>query len=607
MLEPRQDSKTFLEVLFPSLDNEFIEARLFPTIKESKLPPIQRFYSSKEEVLGALPELIGTQSQGYGIYVGVCPRKEQKGTKEAVSCVFVLWADLDAKGFAGDKHKALEAIQQFKLKPTMIIDSGHGYHAYWLLKEAQTDMARVESCLKGIANAVNADSAVCEVSRVMRLPGSVNNKDEASQILVKIVEINQNAVYGLNDFDFVMVTKVEGQEVAINVIKSIGSDPILKGKRNSTLTSLAGSMFKRSLGYSVVLDALKEVNKKQCSPPLPDSEVEAIVKSISKGKFDSIAHTVPIVIEKKYFTINQLKGLKSTSVDWLWEGYLGKGYITLLSGWPKVGKTTLLFSLIKAIKTQQPFLNFATKQDGNILVITEEHSQFYKVRVEKASLSGEDVFILSGFEAGCYTRDKVLEQIELAIKEGVSLIVIDTLGEFWGVNDENSAPLVQEALKRFRTIAQKNNVAFLLIHHLRKSDGEHGTAHRGSGALLGAVDIGLEFKYGTVSNRRTISSKSRFHQTPPELMIEWDGVNYKSLGDPAKLAKEEVKKRFLEALSQDDYEKLEVISERMEPKPGDTLLGEIAKECRDNKLVDFSGTGKKGSPFTYKKLTDTTA
>ena len=43
------------------------------------------------------------------------------------------------------------------LKPTMIVDSGHGYHAYWKLKEAQTDAGLIESCLKGIANAVNAD------------------------------------------------------------------------------------------------------------------------------------------------------------------------------------------------------------------------------------------------------------------------------------------------------------------------------------------------------------------------------------------------------------------------------------------------------------------
>ncbi len=202
-------------------------------------------------------------------------------------------------------------------------------------------------------------------------------------------------------------------------------------------------------------------------------------------------------------------------------------------------------------------------------------------------------------------KDKVLEQIEHSIdKDGVSLVVLDTLGEFWGVSDENSAPAVQEALKRFRTIAQKNHVSVLLIHHLRKSDGENGTAHRGSGALLGAVDIGLELKYSSdkVRNRRTITSKSRFSQTPDELMIEWDGSTYKSLGDPIQLSKAEVKKRFLETLSQDTHEELDEISKRMVPKPSDTTLREIASEYRENKLVDVIGKGVKGDPYKFKRL-----
>jgi len=306
MLQPTQDSKTFLEVLFPSLDNEFIEARLFPIKSESNLKPIQKFYSSKEEVLNALPELLNMQSQGYGIYVGVCPRKEQKGTKEAVGRVHVLWADLDAKGFGDDKQKAFEAIHQFMRKPTMIVDSGHGYHAYWLLKEALTEMWLVEGCLKGIANAVNADSAVCEVSRVMRLPGSVNNKDEANQILVKIVELSQDAVYGLEDFDSFKVTKVEGQEVTQEVKAENWIAQALtglkEGNRNTVFSQIIGRLIYDKYTPEEAY-AMLQPHAEKCQYPLGElkQQIEHLFKDYENDSGDKPKSLIGDILASNVF------------------------------------------------------------------------------------------------------------------------------------------------------------------------------------------------------------------------------------------------------------------------------------------------------------------
>jgi putative DNA primase/helicase len=56
--------------------------------------------------------------------------------------------------------------------------------------------------------------------------------------------------------------------------------PIAEGQRNSTLTSLAGTMRRRGMTQEAIEAALLEVNRQQCSSPLPDQEVIGIARSI---------------------------------------------------------------------------------------------------------------------------------------------------------------------------------------------------------------------------------------------------------------------------------------------------------------------------------------
>jgi len=54
------------------------------------------------------------------------------------------------------------------------------------------------------------------------------------------------------------------------------------GRRNDTLTRLAGAMRRQGCGPGAILAGLREHNKAHCSPPLPDSELQAIAKSITR-------------------------------------------------------------------------------------------------------------------------------------------------------------------------------------------------------------------------------------------------------------------------------------------------------------------------------------
>jgi putative DNA primase/helicase len=58
-------------------------------------------------------------------------------------------------------------------------------------------------------------------------------------------------------------------------------DGISQGERNATLTSLAGSMRRRGMGFEAIFAALREENAQKCNPPLDDREVESIARSIA--------------------------------------------------------------------------------------------------------------------------------------------------------------------------------------------------------------------------------------------------------------------------------------------------------------------------------------
>ncbi len=58
------------------------------------------------------------------------------------------------------------------------------------------------------------------------------------------------------------------------------ADRIPEGKRNDTLTSLAGTMRRRGMGEEPIRAALLVENQGRCDPPLPEVEVEGIARSV---------------------------------------------------------------------------------------------------------------------------------------------------------------------------------------------------------------------------------------------------------------------------------------------------------------------------------------
>jgi hypothetical protein len=127
---------------------------------------------------------------GRAVYFGVATRASgtAKGDRAHVRELPALWSDIDCYKLGISTDEAVAALLSFSIPPSAVVLSGGGVHAYWLLSRpldvSQTDPATwpaielaAVGALKQLAGVFAGDLAVCDLARVMRLPGTHNTKD----------------------------------------------------------------------------------------------------------------------------------------------------------------------------------------------------------------------------------------------------------------------------------------------------------------------------------------------------------------------------------------------------------------------------------------------
>ena len=119
-----------------------------------------------------------------------------------------LWADIDIahpahnsdKVYPPDMDSAVEFLMNLPAPPTVMVDTGHGLHAYWCLTDlwlfgdGEGHAAGVDLALRWhlmiasqLANYGWETDKVADLARVLRLPGTLNIKEEDDQPLVELM------------------------------------------------------------------------------------------------------------------------------------------------------------------------------------------------------------------------------------------------------------------------------------------------------------------------------------------------------------------------------------------------------------------------------------
>jgi hypothetical protein len=114
------------------------------------------------------------------VWVGVLPRHphpetgELGGTKAHAAPARVLWVDCDAS----DGVPPGGCLQEFRPRPHIVVGSGSGFHAYWLLREPIEDPGRLRDANHLLAETLAADLQAADAARILRPPGTLNFKTE---------------------------------------------------------------------------------------------------------------------------------------------------------------------------------------------------------------------------------------------------------------------------------------------------------------------------------------------------------------------------------------------------------------------------------------------
>lgn len=98
-----------------------------------------------------------------------------------------LFVDMDLKDEVyASKEAFLEELSRFPIKPTMVVDSGHGIHAYWKVLDLTRD-SYVNGQLS-LLNHFKTDDSVYTVLQLMRCPGFDNTKVHGQFIPAYVLE-----------------------------------------------------------------------------------------------------------------------------------------------------------------------------------------------------------------------------------------------------------------------------------------------------------------------------------------------------------------------------------------------------------------------------------
>lgn len=209
------------------------------------------------------------------LYFGVALRKSLKdGTLDNCGGLTVLFCDSDFKSTSEVEARA--TLDRFPFKPSAVVFSGGGLHAYWILREPldlTTESDRARSLLRRLALAVGGDLNAAEPARILRIPNTLNRKPEyPSPCPVRIECLDPERRYHASEFDDFLPPEPESDRRGEPFILP---DEIAEGNpgRDDMLFRFGRKLKCAGLTEGEIRDALLAANAARCKPPLPREHV----------------------------------------------------------------------------------------------------------------------------------------------------------------------------------------------------------------------------------------------------------------------------------------------------------------------------------------------
>ena len=458
----------------------------------------------------------------YGIYFSVNPMKNGERNKESVTKIQTWICDIDD----GTKEEQLELINNAPLKPSLVVESVHWFHLYYLADNQLTEEQFAEGNL-GLKEYYNGDIKVCkDIARVLRIPWFYHMKGEPVMVEWRN-DLSSLAVYSFEEMQKAFPKK---EEVRAPVVitpfekKWSGSDSYWERVNQlDTRQMLLELSWTRWLNGEIIdlkrnSDGTEQirVNRKSTScwidkqwmigsydggGPTWIQRVEWYLKrKLTKSEWNELAKRVdanhPELKEEKKEKIklnteehiyNPTKVPKLVKPDFSWgsrqlDGALGKmkkWQLIILLGETWAWKTTFATFVARMNKNSCYYVledsveNIASRYAMKRAWITvDEYNEW--IWSEQQELDYEQAYLnfrnrdLQMIDIGRKIEiDELVDSIKEMKAKWHSLFFIDNLGFITGEGD-SEAKQTAEIIHKLLSLCLQENICIVLLHHFKK-------------------------------------------------------------------------------------------------------------------------------------------
>jgi hypothetical protein len=285
---------------------------------------------------------------------------------------------------------------------------------------------------------------------------------------VRLVELPQRAI------DFFAPSPSDGSRP----VPAVGGI-IPAGARNTTLTSLAGTMRHRGMGEEEILAALRVTNGTRCQPPLDPAEVEDIARSVgryapaaapvARGTASGVlrAATLETGGASARWLLRPFSQGEVRQVRWLVPGLIPLRFLTLVAGIGGLGKSTWVLSLAaQGSVAEEPWDTiYVTYEDTleevlkpRLLAAGGDTSRVHELVAEDADaldslLLPRDVAELQALVRSVSAKLVVIDPVVAAVEKGLD-----------AYKDQH----VRQVLAQLWRVSREENCALALIGHLNR-------------------------------------------------------------------------------------------------------------------------------------------
>lgn len=193
--------------------------------------------------------------------------------------------------------------------------------------------------------------------------------------------------------------------------------------------------------------------------------------------YERIQRVIPSSRERPFPSLAEIAGTLQP-VTWLWQPWLPLGMITLLAAKPGTGKSMLALDLARRIISGEPWPDGSPMTRPGAPVIYVDGENIPAVHNDRAvawHMPRENLYLLLASEEDVLldlSTSKYQELLaQMIYRLEPDLVIVDSLGAVMG-RGENAVEDVRAFLGFISGLAQAHGCAVLLIHHLRKSNGQ---------------------------------------------------------------------------------------------------------------------------------------